>query len=271
MAVLVYPRTNVHKPDSPCIRWGHPLAKDLRLLLLFNAGYLPIDLVNDITFSYGTTAKTVSTGLFGRQLSSSDVAQAGVVSTTQVAKIVPTNGEITVAHWQKWTGDYTAGGTFAFGPDSNVPNRCACSIPWTNGDIIWDYGDVPTNRLSVAHPTPVAGVYYFVVLRSSAKGGTNEIFVNGRQLAQGSSPAASISLASATAYYVGAVAALNNIFFTGVTTYHAVWGRALSPSEIMQLYVRPFSIIGSPKPLRLAAAAPVGPVNNVSASLSLFN
>lgn len=266
MAVTVFPRLARSKASRRGIRWSHPLAQDLSLLLMMESGFVPVDLVRN---RYATpTTGLIATGLYGPELVCSAVS-FGYVYFSDPLTIVPANGEITIAHWQR-VDSYLTTNPVSFGIDVDTPNRCSANIPWNDSVVYWDYGSIAVNRVTATHPAPVTGPYNFFVFTSSAKNGTVEIYINGRLASQGTSPASSIDLSSAASYNVGAVLGIPGTdALTGAITYHAVWRRALSYGEIKHLTANPFGMLS---PSRSSISVPSPPsVSGFTANLFFSN
>jgi hypothetical protein len=91
--------------------------------------------------------------------------------------IAPTT-EITIELWQK-VDSVKAQMTLALMPD--VPaNRFAVSVPWSDGNVYWDFGDIGgAGRLGYLPPEPIVGEWNHFAFTASQAGNSMRIYRNG--------------------------------------------------------------------------------------------
>lgn len=248
MAIVVFPKRWSAKPPAAQINWGHPLTSQLQFFVpFFSASPTPIDIVHNLASATATAAY-----LPGQKgLEAKFVAANSTDPFSFSGQFIPAAGEITVALWQCLDA---VGGSqpSSFGLASATPSVCQAHCPYTDNNIYWDYGALSAGagRLSVAHPSPITGVYYFFVFTSSGRASVQNIYVNGRLLATGSTSVTSITPAGA-AYRVGLgtpTGSPNPV--SGRIVYNAVWGRALTASEVVGLYNDPWCLLQAQSPRR---------------------
>ncbi len=243
-------------PVGEQVNRGHPLANGLTFFLPVSSSSPGLtDTLSNLTSVNSGLAITPGANGLEANFPGPDVAFS-FPSASQV--FLPKKGEISIAQWQK-TDTVTGSAASSFGLDDSDPNRCQAHCPYSDSQIYWDYGDTSaSNRLSVAYPTPVTGVYYFFVFTSSVKAGNLKIYANGKLLASGGTAASTISPTGS--YWIGKGA---SAAFTGRIAYHAIWNRELTPSEILALYANPYAFMQPQSPQRRywvpGAATPAGP------------
>lgn len=99
------------------------------------------------------------------------------VTLTNVGGILPTN-EVTVEFWEK-VNVTTAVSSFYVRPDS-LANRFLAHAPWSDGSVIWDFGDSGAGgRLSYTPPVSLEGNWNHFAFVASESGNFMRIYRNG--------------------------------------------------------------------------------------------
>jgi uncharacterized repeat protein (TIGR03803 family) len=142
----------------------------------------------------------------------------------------PTN-EITVEFWQF---AYAAAmqSTLILNPD-NGSDRINAHVPWVDGNIYWDFGDVAAGgyvgagRLVLSGQN-VLGAWTHVAMVSSAASNGMFVYINGQLAAQSASPSFFTQYQADLLLGGGA----NNFYFNGALAEFRVWNQALNQTTI---------------------------------------
>ncbi len=143
----------------------------------------------------------------------------------------PTN-EVTIELWQN-VSSAKVQGTFSMAPD-NVGNRIVGHVPWIDGVVYWDFGNINTaGRLAFTPPSPIANSWQHFAFVASSNGNFMRIYRNGALEAQktGMTPFARGNLD----LNIGQV---NNSFFAGQLDEFRLWNVARSSNEIQTNFMR---------------------------------
>ncbi len=101
------------------------------------------------------------------------------VRVPSFATVAPTE-EITIEFWQKATAS-TTGAAFQVGPD-NLGNRINAHVPFTDGKVYWDFGDINgtgPGRLSYTPPVSILGSWQHFAFVASRSNNHMKIYRNG--------------------------------------------------------------------------------------------
>ena len=143
----------------------------------------------------------------------------------------PTN-EITIEFWQN-VSSAKVQGSFSASPD-NVANRINAHVPWIDGVVYWDFGNINTaGRLAYTPPTPILASWQHFAFVASSNGNYMRIYRNGALEAQ---------KAGMTPFVRGALdlnlGQVNGGFFAGQLDEFRIWNVARSSNEIQTNFMR---------------------------------
>jgi hypothetical protein len=114
---------------------------------------------------------------FNSTLTPATLSQAAYVRIPGFGTNVPTS-EITIEFWQN-VRENANQSTFQLTPD-NTANRINAHVPWGNGQVFWDFGNIVTGgRLAYTPPVPIVGTWQHFAFVASASGNYMKIFRNG--------------------------------------------------------------------------------------------
>ncbi|MBI5384242.1 MAG: proprotein convertase P-domain-containing protein [Verrucomicrobia bacterium] len=137
---------------------------------------------------------------------------------------IPTN-EITVEFWQK-ADEARQQATFTAVVDVNA-NRFNAHVPWSDGKVYWDFGDVSNGgRISYTPPISVVGAWHHWALVSSKAGNFMCIYRNGVLEASNSVASARTGTQALNIGYSG------TRFFKGDLGEFRIWNVARNADEI---------------------------------------
>jgi hypothetical protein len=98
---------------------------------------------------------------------------------------IPYQSPISIEFWAYTSSaDLQMSSAFTIGNNNSAGNRCQSHVPWTNGTMYWDYGNIATTgRLTTVY-TSYLGKWTHVVLVSEGKNGKfKAIYLNGVKVA----------------------------------------------------------------------------------------
>lgn len=155
----------------------------------------------------------------------------GTYVTLPSSLSIPVNTQISVELWA-YIKSSDIGSRVAFtigGMDS--PNRFMASIPWSDGNVYWDYGNWTTTGRQSYAGTAYRDKWSHIVLVSKGSGGNYKaIYIDGQVVA--SSNASDGPAQALSGGYIGQFA--NNYFLKGRISTFRIYNRVLSPAEISQ-------------------------------------
>lgn len=152
------------------------------------------------------------------------------LSVPAMGSALPTS-EVTVEFWQ-YADDAWQRSTFGLNADS-VNNRFQAHVPWTDGRVYWDLGNINTGgRLMYQPPVSIVGSWQHFALVASQNGNYMRIFRNGVQEAEkvGMRP----FLGGNFEFRMGGLGTGN--FFRGKLDEMRIWNVARTPAEIAANY-----------------------------------
>jgi hypothetical protein len=152
------------------------------------------------------------------------------LSVPALGNSLPTN-EVTVEFWQ-YADDAWQRSTFGLNPDS-VNNRFQAHVPWSDGRVHWDLGNIGTGgRLIYQPPVSIVGSWQHFAFVASQSGNYMRIFRNGVQEAEkvGMRP----FLGGNFEFRMGSLGGGN--FFRGKLDEMRIWNVARTPAEIAANY-----------------------------------
>ena len=139
--------------------------------------------------------------------------------------------EVTVEFWQ-FADEARPQSTFTLNPDQ-FANRFSANVPWSDGNVYWDYGDITTSgRLMYAPPAgqPVTGSWQHFAFVASRSLGQMAIYRNGVLVAQRASPVTTFTPNQAD-FLLGS-GTTNGYFFKGRLAEFRIWNSALDQATI---------------------------------------
>ena len=252
MATSIFPKLWTDRPlGGAQINRGHPLARDLSLLILFQEGTFTRDLV------YGEPATIVSVdsgspGMIqekkGPQQRFGHTSSWPFIGFQNASRIIPPNN-VTISCGMIPINTNTVGSLFGLKGQDN-PNRIQAHAPYSDGVLYWDFGDSGGTGRVTASGLFTAGVPAFISLTSGDTPAGKAIYYNGIQKASnGNSPAISVT---ATEFQVGGwnYSDTNaNRQETGCW-FFSVHRRVLLPGEALEYAMNPYAILVSQAPMR---------------------
>jgi hypothetical protein len=144
------------------------------------------------------------------------------------ANVIPTN-EITIEFWQRVDVAQNQS-TLSVNPDS-VTDRINVHVPWSDGSVYWDFGNINTaGRLSYTPTNPIVGTWTHFAFVASQSSNYMAIYQNGTQVAQktGMTP----FTRAGQHLILGAIP--SGVFFKGSLDEVRVWNVARSAAQISQ-------------------------------------
>ncbi|AKB25802.1 hypothetical protein MSMTP_2333 [Methanosarcina sp. MTP4] len=95
----------------------------------------------------------------------------------------PTEGPVTVEFWVKVNSEGNRGSSFSVGAQ-DTPNRFQCHLPWTDGCLYWDYGNIGANGRVDVDYSPHLYKWTHVALVSKGVGGDfMGVYLDGKLIA----------------------------------------------------------------------------------------
>jgi len=191
---------------------------------------------------HGTYNAGVTRGVSGPLLLESTTTSAffdgtgtGTV-TLPNSLVIPVNSPITVEFWTYVTTADAAGGhsSFTLG-NLTSPNFCKGHVPWSTGQIYWDYGlNTGVGRIWGSYPSSGLDHWTHVVLVSAgALGSLRSIYLNGVILyAENASGGPAVSL---TGGFIGGEP-IGGSYAKGKISQFAVYNYVLSATQIAAHY-----------------------------------
>ena len=154
----------------------------------------------------------------------------GFVRVPGFGAIIP-NSEITIEFWQKADAvrSQSSFGFLGSGPN----NRFQAHVPWSDGRVYWDFGNIATTgRLSYLPPQSVIGSWQHFAFAGSQAGQFRRIFRNGQLEASDNGPTAFVS--GNWDFAIGSFSESQAIFFQGSIDEFRVWNVVRTTDEIQQ-------------------------------------
>jgi hypothetical protein len=220
------------KPAWPILQRGDPLSVGLVGAWPFYEG--SGGTLNDLS-GKGYNATFVSQpvwvgGDFGAAISFNGgaVATASNLSWT-------TGTPISVALWINTSGG-TITSAFSFGSPASSDPRIQVHLPYSDNNIYWDYDNTGGGRISTSLAAYL-NKWTFVVLTNDGSA-AKSIWLDGKSIASNSTP----NGATGNALSGFQIGRFFNTTFAGSIADLKIYNRALSASEIAQLYYDSFSI-----------------------------
>lgn len=148
---------------------------------------------------------------------------------------LPVGSPITMALWVRTeASEARQGMAFTLG-DQDAPNRCSAHIPWEDGRLYWDYGDLGAGRVSLDF-TPHLGQWTHVALVSAGiNGAFKAIYLDGA-LAKSLSASAGPGIALSGGWLGRNDFSGGGMFHEGELDEVAVFDRVLSAERIGAQY-----------------------------------
>jgi alpha-tubulin suppressor-like RCC1 family protein len=148
------------------------------------------------------------------------------VVITNIGGVIPTN-EVTVEFWQR-ARQVKSQSTFSLQPDQTA-NRFQAHIPWNNGVVFWDFGDVSQGgRLYYTPPESLVNTWqHFALVAKAGAGGFMQIYRNG-VLETNKTGAGSPSFSSHNLI----LGMSSSGYFQGELDEFRIWNKVRTPSEI---------------------------------------
>lgn len=143
--------------------------------------------------------------------------------------IAPTS-EITIEFWQK-AG--VGGGHPAFGlHDSSTTNRITAVVPWVDGAVYWQFGNLTTNgQLSYTPAASILGTWHHFAMVASQAGNYMRIYRNG--VLEASKSGMTPFVPSALTFTIGSFREGGTLFpFAGTIDEFRIWNLARTQSQI---------------------------------------
>jgi len=178
--------------------------------------------------SYGNISSTNALPGTANALSFDGTTQNGTVPGLGARLPV---GEITVEFWQ-FAAEARPQSTFTLYPDQ-FTNRFSANVPWSDGNVYWDYGDITTSgRLVYIPPSgqPVTGSWQHFAFVASQSAGQMAIYRNGQLVAQRAS-AVNTFAPNAADFLLGS-GMTASYFFKGQLAEFRIWNIALNQATI---------------------------------------
>ncbi len=180
---------------------------------------------------FGQTATTTAIGKLGQALKFD-----GVNDYVNASTFSWLGGPVTVSFWN-YVASTPGDGASAFGADTNDTIRFQAHVPWSDGSVYWDYGDLSgSGRISTSYAAHI-GKWTYVTLVSAGNGGNYKAIYFDGVLA-----ASEASSDSPTSFSNMLIGAFNNnassivYYHPGTIDDFRIYNRVLSESEIKQLY-----------------------------------
>jgi hypothetical protein len=152
------------------------------------------------------------------------------VNVPGFGSIAPTT-EVTVEFWQ-YADDVAGRSSFGMNPDQ-ATNRFQAHVPWSNGAVYWDFGNINTGgRLSYTPPVSITGSWQHFAFVASQSGNTMRIYRNGVLEAQ----KAGMRAFSRGAFDLRLGSLGGGNFFNGRLDEVRIWSVARSAAEIAAKY-----------------------------------
>ena len=191
-----------------------------------------------LTTSYGNSTEPITLAAGTAAYPSVDVLFNGTSQNAVVpgfGTYAPTN-EVTIEFWQ-YVVDAQAQSSFILNPDVGT-NRINAHVPWLDGNIYWDFGNIEGNgRLSVL-ASKVVGHWVNVALVATQSGNDMLIYINGIIQAQSGSMTPFQQYAADLLLGGGGV---NNFYFNGAMADFRIWNKALDPSTLQAWMNQPLT------------------------------
>lgn len=127
---------------------------------------------------------------------------------------------------------------------SELDERLFAHVPFSDGNIYWDYGDpTGTGRTTWTGYTKVVGQVDTFVFLAGARGGA--IWLNGEQKATNGTASTRNSTSDGNKnFYIGDGLGLSNYAGDAVDVlYFAVWNRELSDAEVRSVSANPYQLL----------------------------
>ncbi len=160
-------------------------------------------------------------------------AGAGAIDVPGAA-LQDIENEITVAFWSKGNADVLPTNTSVFeGVNAAGARGANVHLPWSNGQVYWDCGNVGGNydRINkVAPPAAFAGTWSHWAFTKNAATGSMKIFLNGEEWHSGNGNTRPIDLQS---FKIGASSILTNNYYGEVDEFQ-IWNKALDAETIQE-------------------------------------
>jgi hypothetical protein len=252
-----FSRNPVYNNPQAQVNWGYPIAKDLKICILFGSNkFIPINIANianPLTTTYSTdiTNPTITKSLYGigkkittngfnihYQVLSNLIANGGTKLTVLVKAVNDggSSGANRVASLEFSGSSNAVGGIL-----TNATNQWR--VYFNPGSSPYD---VSFASSGTSIPDVIAGTY---------NSGACKAYKNGFQVNSGSTGTPLSSSGVAWDFFGGESS--GTISYTNTMYYAMVWARALSPVEILQLYYDPYCFITFPESKKFFISSPV--------------
>ena len=241
-------------PVGSVVDWSHPLSRGLVAVFLMNeGGGLKVRNLADSTFNKYSEILPGSTTNWATSKRGKSIRDTGSNTTSYITlgtTPVSIRNSCSIVMGYRKT-DTTNRAAYAFGSlDNGAASRIVCHLPYSDGTIYWDFGNATEGdgRVSVAGLTFGNDIWCFI-----GSNGLHAIYQNGKLRASNNSTKVLSS------DYVLSILGIGNVAsqYSDLAeyTFFYMYNRALSPSEIQQLYIDPYCFIESPKPWYVTAVA----------------
>jgi hypothetical protein len=139
--------------------------------------------------------------------------------------------EITVEFWQKVDAAKQQGTLIAGLPPATT-NRLFAAVPWSDGQVYWDFGDIAAGgRLTYMPPEPIIGQWQHFALVASQSGNHMAIYRNG--VLEATKSGMDPREPDGTALFIGGRGMLNsNFHFGGCLDEVRIWNVARSAEDV---------------------------------------
>lgn len=162
---------------------------------------------------------------------------SGVIEVPNAA-LQDVQNEITVAFWSKGNEDILPVNNSVFeGADATGIRSINVHLPWSNGQVYWDCGNVggSYDRINkVAPPTAYAGEWSHWAFVKNANTGSMQIYLNGELWHSGTGFTRQINLES---FNIGAALNAGNNYYGNVDEFQ-IWNKALDAATIQSYLYR---------------------------------
>lgn len=250
-------------PLGSQINWGHPLAKGLVGCWLMNEGAGGI--IQDIARKNKGVLSSGMVWLGGKPKfngsSSINCGNSSVLAPPEITVFVVASTTITTGLQQPiFEKDYTSAAEpyyvwrLSFGRSTDTPSGRI--------DAQWNQGG--TRYYILGSEGVKTGEKAYLAL--TIKSGTQKLYKNGRVIASATNSGA-ITNYNTNAYF--GISVTNPGTFTGIVDLGYVFNRALSPSEVQQLYAEPYGFIRKPKKIIIFPSAGVAPENIIISNATI--